>query len=204
VLKVGGIKEQPCVVLGVTVSIYIVIAQGKAVGLRATVIRVKDKEVESGYLHTHLEPRVTIPFRYAAKTPSIRGPFEEDVMPNELLNCGVEECMVVVGGIDTGRKSGGGMMSEKSSWLSDDAASSASADMSTSAGRRDLDVMGVRRAYAYRPQRGVASWIHLRDSFCRTVTWAGGVPSTNRVVCSAEKVMESCDNLEKCVYLHEV
>ena len=27
----------------------------------------------------------------AAKAPSIRGPFEEDVMPNELLTCGVEE-----------------------------------------------------------------------------------------------------------------
>ena len=139
-------------------------------------IRVKDNEVD--YLHTHLEPRITIPFRCAAKTPSIRGPFEEDVMPNELLTCGVEECMVVVGGIDTGRKSGGGMMSEKSS----DTASSSSADMSTTAGCRD--VMGVRRAYAYRSQRGEASWIHLRNSFCRTVTWAGGVLSTNRVVCS--------------------
>jgi len=96
------------------------------------------------------------------------------------------------------------MMSEKSSWLSDDAASSASADMSTSAGCRDSDVMGVRRAYAYRPQRGVAPWIHLRNSHFRTVTWAGRVPSTNRVVCSAEKVLESCDNLEECVYLHEV
>jgi len=119
-------------------------------------------------------------------------------MPNELLTCGVEECMVVVGGIDTGRKPGGGMMSEKSS----DTASSSSADMSTTAGCRD--VMGVRRAYAYRSQRGEASWIHLRNSFCRTVTWAGGVLSTNRVVCSAEKVVESCDNLEESVYLHEV
>jgi len=60
------------------------------VGPRATVIRVKDNEVD--YLLTHVAPRVTIPFRYAAKTPSIRGPFEEDVMPYELLACGVEEC----------------------------------------------------------------------------------------------------------------
>ena len=59
-------------------------------GPRATVIRVKDNEVD--YLLTHLAPRVTIPFRYAAKTPSIRGPFEEDVMPYELLTCGFEEC----------------------------------------------------------------------------------------------------------------
>ena len=30
--------------------------------------------------------------RYVAKTPSIGGPFEEDVMPNGLLTCGIEEC----------------------------------------------------------------------------------------------------------------
>jgi len=29
---------------------------------------------------------------YAAKTPSIRGSIEEDVISNELLTCGVEEC----------------------------------------------------------------------------------------------------------------
>ena len=91
--------------------------------------------------------------------------------------------MVVVGDMDTGRKPGGGRMSEKSSWLSGDAASSSSEDMSTTAGWRD--VMCVRRAYAYSPQRGVDSCIHLRNSFCRT--WAGGFPSTNRVVSSAEK-----------------
>jgi len=90
--------------------------------------------------------------------------------------------MVVVGGMDTGRKPGGGRMSEKSSWLSDDAASSSSEDMSTTAGWRD--VMCVRRAYAYSSQRGVDSCIHLRNSFCRT--WAGGFPSTN-CVSSAEK-----------------
>jgi len=56
----------------------------------ATVIRVKGNEVD--YLLTHLAPRITIPFRYSAKTPSIRGPFEEDVMPYELLTCGVKEC----------------------------------------------------------------------------------------------------------------
>ena len=62
--------------------------------------------------------------------------------------------MVVVGGMDTGRKPGGGGMSAKSSWLSDDTASSSSEDMSTTAGWRD--VMCVRRAYAYSPPRG---WI---------------------------------------------
>jgi len=59
------------------------------VGPRTTVIRVKDNEVY--YLLTQLAPRITIPFRYATKTPSIRGLFEEDVMPYELLTCGVEE-----------------------------------------------------------------------------------------------------------------
>jgi len=91
--------------------------------------------------------------------------------------------MVVAGGMDTGRKPGGGRMSEKSSWLSDDAASSSSEDMSTTACWRD--VMCVWRAYAYSPQRGVDSCILLRNSFCRI--WAGGFPSTNRVVSSAEK-----------------
>jgi len=59
------------------------------VGPRATVIMVKDNDVY--YLLTHLAPRVTIPFKYAAKTPSILGPFEKDVMPYEQLTCGFEE-----------------------------------------------------------------------------------------------------------------
>jgi len=95
VLKVGGFKEQPCVIWGVIVSIYVIIVQGKTVGPRATVIRVKDNKVD--YLLTHLAPRITIPIRYAAETPSICGPFEEDVMPYELLTCGVEECEHVGG-----------------------------------------------------------------------------------------------------------
>jgi len=63
--------------------------------------------------------------------------------------------MVVVGGMNTGWKPGGGRMGGKLLWLSDDTASSSSEDMSTTAGCRD--VMRVRRAYAYSPQRGVAS-----------------------------------------------
>jgi len=93
--------------------------------------------------------------------------------------------MVLVGGMDTGWKPGGGGMSEKSSLLSEDTASSSSEDMSTTAGCRD--VMCVQRAYPYSPQRGVASCIHLRNSFRKT--WAGGFPCTNRVVSSAEKVV---------------
>ena len=73
VLKVGGFKEQPCVIWGVIVSIYIIIVQGKTVGPKATVIRVKNNEVD--YLLTHPTPWIIVPFRYAAKTPSIRGPF---------------------------------------------------------------------------------------------------------------------------------
>ena len=59
-------------------------------------------------------------------------------------------------------------------------------DMLTTAGCSH--VMCVGRAYAYSPQRGVASCIHLRNSFCRT--FAGGFPSTNRLVSSAEKVVK--------------
>jgi len=58
------------------------------VGPRVTVIRIKDNEVD--YLLTHLALPITIPFRYAAKSPSIRSPFEEDVILREVLTCGVE------------------------------------------------------------------------------------------------------------------
>jgi len=91
--------------------------------------------------------------------------------------------MVVVSGMDTGRKPGGERISEKSSWLSDDAASSSSEDMSTTTGCRD--VMCRWRAYANSQHRGVASCINLRRSLCRI--WGGGFPRTSRVVSSAEK-----------------
>jgi len=90
--------------------------------------------------------------------------------------------MVLVGGMDTVRKPGGGNMSEKSSWLSDDTVSSSSEDMSSSGCR---DVMCVQRIYAYSPQRGSASCIHLSNSSCKT--WAGRFPSTNRVLSCTEK-----------------
>jgi len=57
---------------------------------RATVIRVEDNEVN--YLLANRALQITIPFGYAAKTTSICGPFEENVMPNKLLACGVEGC----------------------------------------------------------------------------------------------------------------
>jgi len=62
---------------------------------RAAFIRVEDNEVD--HLLTDLALRVTIPFGYTAKTPAIRGPFEQDMMPNELVTCRVEEYENVVG-----------------------------------------------------------------------------------------------------------
>ena len=94
--------------------------------------------------------------------------------------------MVVVDGMDTGLKPGGWRMSENSSWLPDDAASSSSEHISTTAGWRD--VMCVRRAYAYSPPKEVDSCIHLRSSLCRT--WAGGFSSTNHMVSSAERAVK--------------
>jgi len=87
-LRVEGFKKQPRVVWGVIVCIYIIVVQGETMRLRVTVIRVKDKEV--GYLLANLALGITTSFGYAANTPAIRGPNEEDVMPTELLTCGVE------------------------------------------------------------------------------------------------------------------
>ena len=64
-----------------------------------------------------------------------------------------------------GLEARGGGISEKSSLLSDDAASSSSEDMSITAGYRD--VMCVQRACANSQHRGVASCNHLRLSICR-------------------------------------
>jgi len=91
--------------------------------------------------------------------------------------------MVLVGGMDTSWKPGGGRMSEKSSLLSDDAVSSSSEDMSTTAGCKE--VMCERRAYANSQHKGIACCTHLRRSLCRI--WGGVFPRTSRVVSSAEK-----------------
>jgi len=131
---------------------------------RAAIIRVEDNEVDC--LLTVLALRVTIPFRYSAKAPAIRGPFEQDMMPNELVTCGIEECEHGFGWWYGYRlEARGGWTSEKSLLLSDDAASSSSEDMSTTAGCKD--VMCVRKAYANSQHRGFASRIHLRRSLCR-------------------------------------
>jgi len=86
--------------------------------------------------------------------------------------------MVVVGGMDTVWKPGGGRMSEKSSLLSDDAASS-SENMSTTAGCKE--VMCVRRAYTNSQHRGFASCTHLRRSLCRI--WGGEFPRKVEIWC---------------------
>jgi len=94
-LRVGGFQEHPRVILGVIVSIHIIIVQGETMRSRAAIIRVEDNEVD--YLLRDLALRVTIPFGYTAKAPAIRGPFEQDMMPNESVTCGVEECEHGVG-----------------------------------------------------------------------------------------------------------
>jgi len=96
-LKVGGFKEQPCVIWEVIVSIHVIIVQGETVGFQS--YRHQGKKNEVDYLLTHLAPWITVSFRYAAKTPSIRGPFKEDVMPNELLTCRVEDCILELGSV---------------------------------------------------------------------------------------------------------
>jgi len=94
--------------------------------------RVIIKAIIIEYLLTNLALRVTIPLGHAAKTRAILGPFEDDVLP--IWPGSRNAIMVLVGGMDTGLKPGGGGMSIKSSLLFHDAASSSSEDMSTTAG----------------------------------------------------------------------
>jgi len=68
-----GFNEQPCVIGGVVVCVYIVVVHGETMRPRATIIRVEDNEVN--YLLTHHALRVTVPGRYLAETPSMFGPF---------------------------------------------------------------------------------------------------------------------------------
>ena len=77
-LRGGGFKEQPLVIWGILVSIYIIVVQGEAVRPRGTVIRVIDNEVH--YLLATLVLSITIRFGYAARTPSICGPFDSERM----------------------------------------------------------------------------------------------------------------------------
>ena len=55
-LGVGEFNEQPYVIGGVAVCVYIVVVQGKTMRPRATIIRVEDSEVN--YLLTHHSNRM--------------------------------------------------------------------------------------------------------------------------------------------------
>ena len=50
-LRGGWFKEQPCVIGGVVIDVYIIVVQGKTVRSRTTIIRVEDNEVDY-LLHT--------------------------------------------------------------------------------------------------------------------------------------------------------
>jgi len=51
-LRGGGFKEQPGVIGGVVIGVYIIVVQGKTVRPRTTIIGVEDNEVD--YLFRHL------------------------------------------------------------------------------------------------------------------------------------------------------
>ena len=51
-LRGGGFKEQPGVIGGVVIDVYIIVVQGKTVRPRTTIIGVEDNEVD--YLFRHL------------------------------------------------------------------------------------------------------------------------------------------------------
>jgi len=77
------------VIGGVVINVYTIVVQGETVRPRAIIIGVEDSEVDC--LFTHLAPfGVGVPRWYLAQTPSIRGPFEEYVLSNHLLSCGVK------------------------------------------------------------------------------------------------------------------
>jgi len=75
------------VIGGVVIYVCIIVVQGETRQPRATIIGVVDSEVD--YLFTNLAG-VGVPCCYLAQTPSIRGPFEEYVLSNHLLSCGVK------------------------------------------------------------------------------------------------------------------
>ena len=128
------------------------IVQSETMRPRATIIRVGDSEVDC--LFTHL----------------LRLVFNADILPRHhpcvgLLKsvcCPIICCpafssgtsLLPCGGMDAGWKPGGSKIGEKSSLLSDDAATSSSEDKSTPAACREVTCM--RRLYAISLQIGVA------------------------------------------------
>ena len=57
-LRGGWFKEQPCVIGGVVIDVYIIVVQGKTVRSRTTIIGVEDNEVD--YLFSHLAFGVSV------------------------------------------------------------------------------------------------------------------------------------------------
>ena len=57
-LRGGGFKEQPGVIEGVVIDVYIIVVQGKTVRSRTTIIGVEDNEVD--YLFSHLAFGVSV------------------------------------------------------------------------------------------------------------------------------------------------
>jgi len=110
---------------------------------------------------------IGVPCWFPAQTPSIRGPFEEYVLSNHLLACGVKRYKHgAILGHRRWLEPGGSKIGKKSSLLSDDRAASSSEDLSTTAGCREVTCM--RRAYTNSLQIGVASVIHHFKPFCST------------------------------------
>jgi len=77
--------------------------------------------------------------------------------------------MLSFGRVDAGWKPGGSRIGEKTSLLSDDSTVSASEDMSTTTGSKEVTCM--RRAYANSLQIGVASMIQPFRPFVQHLRW---------------------------------
>jgi len=57
-LRGGWFQEQPYVIGGVVIDVYIIVVQGKTVRSRTTIIRVEDNEFD--YLFSHLAFGVSV------------------------------------------------------------------------------------------------------------------------------------------------
>jgi len=82
------------VIGGVVINVYIIVVQEKTVRPRTTIIGVEDNEVD--YLFRHFAFGIGVSRGYLAQAPSIRGSFEEFVLSNHLLSCGVKRYKHVV------------------------------------------------------------------------------------------------------------
>jgi len=144
-LRGERLKEQPGVVGGVVIYVYIIVVQGETMTMRprATIIGVEASEVDS--LFTHLLGLVFHADIRPRHHPYV-GHLKSMCCPIICWPAGSRgTSMVPFGGIDAGWKPGGSKISKKSSLLSDNRAASSSEDLSTTAGCREVTCM--RRAY---------------------------------------------------------